>query len=105
MRWSPFQYCRTHVAKAVVQLEPARREVADLIAARADVPRLGDQLDPAEHAVLPDRVEEAAVGIEAVLLAPERRGEVEAEAVDVHLLDPVAQRIGHQLQHPRHGSC
>ena len=36
-------------------------------------------------------------------LAPERGGEVEAEAVDVHLLDPVAQRIGDQLQHARVG--
>ena len=91
----------THdVAEAVVELEPAGREVADLIAAGADVPGLGDQLDAAQHPVLPDRAEEAAVGIEAVLLAPERRGEVEAEAVDVHLLDPVAQRVGDHLQHP-----
>ena len=31
----------------------------------------------------------------------ERRREIEAEAVDVHLLDPVAQRIHDELQHAR----
>ena len=87
-----------HVAEAIVELEPAGREVADLVAAGTDVPGLGDQLDAAEHPVLPDRAEEAGMGIEAVLLAPERRREVEAEAVDVHLLDPVAQGIRDHLQ-------
>ena len=33
------------VAVAAVPLRPQRREVADLVAALADVPRLGDQLD------------------------------------------------------------
>ena len=32
-------------------------------------------------------------------LARERGGEVEPEAVDVHLRDPVAQRVHDQLQH------
>ena len=34
-------------------------------------------------------------------VARERRGEVEAEAVDVHLLDPVAQAVHDELQHAR----
>ena len=33
--------------------------------------------------------------------AGQRRGEVEAEAVDVHLQHPVAQRVHDQLQHVR----
>ena len=33
--------------------------------------------------------------------AAERAGEIEAEAVDVERLDPVAQRIHHHLQHAR----
>ena len=37
--------------------------------------------------------------VDVVQLARERRGEIEAEAVDVHLLDPVAQRVHDQLQH------
>jgi hypothetical protein len=36
-----------------------------------------------------------------VQLARQRRREVEAEAVDVHLGDPVAQRVHQQLQHAR----
>ena len=35
----------------------------------------------------------------------ERRGEVEAEAVDVHLAHPVAQAVHHQLQRPRVRAC
>jgi hypothetical protein len=55
--------------------------------------------------VLADGVEEAAPGVEAVGLAPEGRRQIEAEAVDVHLLDPVAQAVGDHLQHAgmRHG--
>ena len=34
-------------------------------------------------------------------LARQRGGEVEAEAVDVHLGHPVAQRVHHHLQHAR----
>ena len=35
------------------------------------------------------------------VLAREDRREIEAETVDVHLGDPVAQRVGHHLQHAR----
>jgi hypothetical protein len=34
-------------------------------------------------------------------LARQRRGEIEAEAVDVHLEHPVAQRVHDELQHAR----
>ena len=50
------------VAVDAVPLAPQHREVADLVAARADVPRLGDQLDLREDGVLVDRVEERAAG-------------------------------------------
>ena len=50
------------VAVDAVPLRPQDREVADLVAARADVPRLGDQLDLREHRVLMDDVEERATG-------------------------------------------
>src|SRR3546814_11161822 len=46
------------IAIAVVPLRPARGEVADLIAAHADVPRLGDQLDPLQRRVLQYSVQE-----------------------------------------------
>ena len=74
------------VAVLAVPLRPQRREVADLVAALADVPRLGDELDLADDRVLLDEVEERRQPVDVVQLAGERRGQVEAEAVDVHLV-------------------
>ena len=76
------------VAVLAVPLRPEHREVADLVAALADVPRLGDQLDLREHRVLVDDVEEGAQAVDLVQLARQGGGEVEAEAVDVHLRAP-----------------
>ena len=89
------------VAILAVPLRPQHREVADLIAAFAEVPRLGDQLHLREHRILVDDVEERAQPVDVVQLARERAGEVEAEAVDVHLEHPVAQAVHDQLQHLR----
>ncbi len=89
------------VAEAVVPLGPAVGEVADAVAAVAEVPGLRDQLHAVERRVLADRVEEAAEVFHLARFARQRGGEVEAEAVDVHLLDPVAQRVHHQLQRAR----
>ncbi len=89
------------VAVGVVPLGPARREGAQLVAVRPDVPGLGDQLDRLQHGVLADRVEEDRAGVELLVVAPQRRGEVEAKAVDVALLDPVAQRVHDHLHHTR----
>ena len=89
------------VAVLAVPLRPERREVADLVAAFADVPRLGDQLHLADDRILLDEVEERRQPVDVVQLARERRREVEAEAVDVHLDHPVAQAVHDQLQHVR----
>ena len=89
------------VAVAAVPLRPQRREVADLVAALADVPRLGDQLDLRHDGILLDEVEERRQPVDGEQLAGKRRGEIEAEAVDVHLGDPVAQAVHDQLQHVR----
>ena len=51
--------------------------------------------------VLHQRIEEAGAGVEAGQLAAQRDAEIEAEAVDVVFLDPVAQRIEGQLDHAR----
>ena len=86
------------VAVLAVPLRPARREPADLVAAHADVPRLGDQLDRGEHRVLGHGVEEArTLGVFAA--DPGERGrQIETEAVDPHLVDPVAERIHDHAQ-------
>ncbi len=89
------------VAEAVVPFGEAGRMVAELVAVGADIPRLGDHLDGGEHRVLPHGIEEPRTRIEAQPLAPQRHAQVEAEAVDVAGLDPVAQRVHHHLQHAR----
>ena len=89
------------VAVLAVPLLPLGGEVADLVAALADVPRLGDQLDLADDRVLLDEIEERRQPIDVVQPAGQRRGEVEAEAVDVHLGHPVAQAVHHELQRVR----
>ncbi len=102
---SPFQNRRTHVAVLAVPFRPATREIADLVAAFAQVPRLGDELHLAEHRVLMDDVEERAQLVDFVQLAGERAGQIEAEAVDVHVDHPVAQAIHDELQHARDCAC
>ena len=86
------------VAVAVVPLHPRRRERPHLVAVHRRVPRLGDQLHVPQHRVLVDRGEERAVHVDVVPGAGQRRGEVEAEPVDVHLGDPVAQRVHDEPQ-------
>jgi hypothetical protein len=84
-----------------VPLRPHRREVAHLVAAFADVPRLGDQLHLAHHGVLLDEVEKGRQAVDVVELAGQRGREVEPEAVHVHLGHPVAQRVHDQLEAAR----
>src|SRR5690606_36067410 len=91
------------VAEAVVPLRPAGGEAAELVAADSDVPWLGDHLGPGEHRVLAQRYEEGSVPFErgagiVATVAPQRGREIEAEPVDMHLLDPVAQRVHHELE-------
>ena len=89
------------VAIPAVPLAPSDRKVADLIAALAEVPRFGNQLHAAQRRVLVNDVEEGRQPIDFVEAARQRRRQVEAEAVDVHLLHPVAQRVHHQHQRVR----
>src|SRR6185312_7752936 len=80
---APVAACR--LAVDVVPLRPTGREAADLIAAEADVPRLGDHLHALQYGVLLHGGKERRVAVEGGLAA-ERRGEIEAEAVDVKRL-------------------
>src|SRR5690606_6060266 len=81
-----------------VPLGPERGEVADLVAAPADAPRLRDELHPGAHRVLVDDVEEGPELVHLMELAGEGAREVEAEAVHVHLLNPVAEAVHDELQ-------
>ena len=77
------------------------RKAAKLISARPDVPGFGDQLHAAENRVLSDRGQEGRGLVEPVRPPRQCRGQVEAEAVDMHHLDPVAQGVHHHPQHHR----
>ena len=48
--------------------------------------------------MMPKKVLQA---VDGVLLARQRRGQVEPEAVDVHFGDPVAQAVHDEVQHDR----
>src|SRR3546814_4067154 len=89
------------MAVRAVPLGASRGEVAELVAVRAEIPRLGDQLHAGQYRVLTQRVEEHRTGVEAVAGAAERGRQVEAEAVDMQALYPVAQGVHHHLQDVR----
>ena len=82
------------VAEPAVPLLPGvADEAADLIEA-GGVPRLGDELRAGERRIRFDVPQDRRVGHRmARRIARQDRREVEAEAVHVHLLDPVAQAV------------
>src|SRR4051794_28439942 len=73
----------------------------DLITAGSAIPRLGNQLDLAQHRILTACVEKTAAFVESGRLPCENSGKIETKADDPHFLGPVAQRIRPQLQHAR----
>src|SRR4028119_204161 len=87
------------VAKSVVPLAPAAREITQLVAARRDVPWLGDELQLAELRVLVDSGDQRSLGVEAVCSTPQAGRKIEAEAVHSRLADPGAERVGGQAHH------
>ncbi len=83
------------VAVGVVVLVELLAEAAELVAARTRVPGLGDEYRLAQHGVGLDHLQHLGIGVEARLTS-QNRSEVEAEAGDAHLLDPVTQAVDHQ---------
>ena len=91
------------VPEAIIPFRPTRWESTDLIAALAHIPRLGNELDARQDGILPHRRQEGRVGVKGIGRARQRGGEVEAEAVDMHLFDPVAEAVHYELKHARLG--
>ena len=89
------------IAIFAVPLGPEDGEVADLVAPLADIPRLGDQLYLREHGILVNDVEEGAQLVDGIKLAGQSARQVEAETIDVHFDDPIAQAIHDELQDAR----
>jgi hypothetical protein len=82
---SPFQKAHVVAVAPVPFREAVAGEGADLVGP-GGVPRLGDDLGVAQDGVLGDVFHDGRVGQQfAVLIAGEHGGEVEAEAVDVHV--------------------
>ena len=79
------------VTVLTVPFGPLRWEVAHLVTAGADVPRLGNELDLRDNGVLLHEFEERGELVHVVELSRQGRGQVEAETVHVHLGHPVAQ--------------
>ena len=88
-------------AVVVVPLGEGDGEVTRLPAARAYVPRLGDELRVGQYPIRCHRDEERVHGAEARRETAERGCQVEAEAVHAHLAYPVAQRVHHHLDRLR----
>src|SRR5690606_2210251 len=95
------------VSIPAVPLRPTNGKTTDLIATFTQIPRLGDQLDPRDDRILMNDVEERAETIHGVQLARERGSQIEPEAIDVHLFDPVSKTVHDELQHVRmlHVEC
>ena len=89
------------IAKPVVPFRPAGGKAADLISARAAVPRLGDEFDISEHRILAHDLQEAAFGVEPVGLARKDRPQIEAESVDPRFGHPIAQTVRDHLDDAR----
>src|SRR5208282_6455019 len=87
------------IAISGVPLRHSGWMIAELIAARSEVPGLRDQLDPRQGRILQQGVEEACTRIEAVLFAAKSHAEIEAETVHMKFVHPIAQRIECQLNH------
>lgn len=70
---------------------PAGRELSHTVAEPADIPGLCNEDLMGENRILADCPEEAAVLREAVLASCHGNGKVEAEAVNLYHLRPVAE--------------
>ena len=86
------------IAVFTVPFGPQGREASYLVAVGADIPRLSDEFDLADHRILVDQVKESRGVGDLVKLACQCRCQVEAEAVDMHVSDPVTQRIHDEHQ-------
>ena len=87
------------VAVTIIPFGPARRKLADLITAGTHIPGFGDQLYGTQHRVLITGLQEAALIVETIRLAGEDGTQIEAKAIDVQFVDPVAQAVGDHLNH------
>ena len=90
------------VAEAVVPFEPVRGEIAQLITARPDVPRLGNHHPVSQQRSGGEFGEDRSARIKS-RTARDDGGEIEAETVDPAMRHEMRQRVDHQPSHCRIG--
>lgn len=84
----------THsVAIFAVPLGPQDGEIADLISSGTKVPGLSNELGLLNYRILLNDIEEGGKIVDVVQLTSQGAGQVESEPVDVHFLNPIAQRV------------
>ena len=84
---------RAHIiAETSVPLGKRLREIAQVIAAFADVPRLDNQFAACQHGVLVHHLKKASVSLK-IGFPPQYRSQVEAETVHMKCFRPIAQAV------------
>lgn len=88
------------IPELAVPFSPALpRKAADLVGA-SQIPGFDDQFDVAQNRILSNSFEKRCVLHElSVLIASQYGGQIEPEAVDVHLRDPVPQAVDDVVAH------
>ena len=89
------------VSIAVVPLCPPCGKAAELVAAQTHIPGLGDQFHVGQCGFGAQRLEQRRLCAESAGIAAQHRCQIEAKAIDVHLLDPVPQAIDDERAYPR----
>ena len=93
------------VAVAVVPLAPACRKLPKLIAAHADVPRFGDELERTQDRILCDCDKQRMFRVKATGAPPQRGGKIKAEAVNPALFRETAQAVHCEPERGRPFQC
>ena len=86
------------VAIFAVPFGPAGRKVPDLVAAFPQVPWFSDEFYLREHRILMNDVEKCAEAIYVVQFPRQCGGEIEPEAIHMHLEHPIAQAVHDKLK-------
>ncbi len=79
------------VPEFAVPLGPLRREVAHLIAAETQIPRLRNQFGQGDNGILLHHFKERRQLVHIIKFPGQRRRQIKAKAVHVHLGHPVPQ--------------
>ena len=88
------------VAEAVVPLAPAVGKIAEPIAFRPEIPRLGDQLGLRQDRIGGERLEQRRLLVEAPVASPDCNGEIEAESVKAAERHPAPERGERHARRP-----